>query len=346
MDYKLNLGAWGNVFAVPSCVVDNYIKLASGTSLKVLLYALRSADKGLCAKEIADALGLPEDDVADALTFWVQMGLFAQDGNVLSPAVQQAQPVVPKAILAVHREPVAANTKAEQAPLQSNVTRVSPDKSAVLSASDIAARLGQSEELSFLFRSVEQSFSRPLNHTEQRSLLSLHDWAGLPVDVILMAIEYCQSIDRMSIRSIETVATKWADMGINTHERAEVLIKELKQQNDVHRQIKATFGINRTLTPKERAFLDKWVTEYGFGFALIQLAYERTADNTGKLSFAYMNTILEAWHTKGIHTVEQANEEGNAYKRQTAVLQQAAANPSYNLDEFDKLGLKYTPKHS
>ena len=41
MNYNINLGGWNSIFAVPSDVVDKYIKIASGSNIKVLLYFLR-----------------------------------------------------------------------------------------------------------------------------------------------------------------------------------------------------------------------------------------------------------------------------------------------------------------
>ena len=37
MEYKLNLGSWNSVFAVPSDIVDKHLKLAGAVQLKVLL---------------------------------------------------------------------------------------------------------------------------------------------------------------------------------------------------------------------------------------------------------------------------------------------------------------------
>ena len=34
------------------------------------------------------------------------------------------------------------------------------------------------------------------------------------------------------------------------------------------------------------------------------MAYERTCLNTGGLSWAYMNKILQRWHEAGLHTAE------------------------------------------
>ena len=47
MEYFLNAGNFGSVFAVPISVVDNYIKLANEASIKVLLYMLRNNEQAL-----------------------------------------------------------------------------------------------------------------------------------------------------------------------------------------------------------------------------------------------------------------------------------------------------------
>lgn len=346
MDYRLNLGVWGSVFAVPSLAVDKFLRLASGTAIKVLLFALRSNERPLNPEEAARAVGRSVDDVEDALAFWIEQGLFAPAGDSLVPSEAGEGLSAPKsfamapaaALSLVQDEPPAPSAPAREA--HANVTRVRPDKPMPLSPGEIAGRVRTSPEITFLFASAEQSFARPLNHTEQRSLLSLHDWAGLPVDVILMALEYCQSTGRTGIRSVEKIAVSWADMGVNTLDKAEVLIRELKERNEILGRIKAVFGINRSLTPKERDYIERWVGEFHASFPLIRLAYERTVDNTGKISFAYMNTILDAWNKKGIKTVEAALDEASSYKKQTG----QAASPSYDLEEFEKLALARTPK--
>ena len=55
MEYFLNAGNFGSVFAVPISVVDNYIKLANEASIKVLLYMLRNNEQALSCKNISDA---------------------------------------------------------------------------------------------------------------------------------------------------------------------------------------------------------------------------------------------------------------------------------------------------
>ena len=38
MNCKIDLGGWNGIFAVPTDVVDKYMRIASGTSIKTLLY--------------------------------------------------------------------------------------------------------------------------------------------------------------------------------------------------------------------------------------------------------------------------------------------------------------------
>lgn len=42
---------------------------------------------------------------------------------------------------------------------------------------------------------------------------------------------------------------------------------------------------------------------------MIRLAYERTVEKIGKLSFPYIDSILSSWYKKGIKTPRQASEE-------------------------------------
>ena len=62
MEYQVNIGYWGNLFAVPTTVVDHFSRLASETQLKVLLYLLRNAGQSINAARIArDNANSPED---------------------------------------------------------------------------------------------------------------------------------------------------------------------------------------------------------------------------------------------------------------------------------------------
>ena len=57
----------------------------------------------------------------------------------------------------------------------------------------------------------------------------------------------------------------------------------------------------RNLTQAEEKYALSWL-DMGFEDAVIAMAYERTCLNTGGLNWAYMNKILQRWHSAGLHT--------------------------------------------
>lgn len=328
MQYNINLGAWKSVFAVPCEVVDEHLALASAVSLRILLYLLRHSGDDTTNESICKALKLKTEDVEDAILFWEQRGLIAVSDEEISPAARES---------AKQSTPA----KARPEPTQPRaVSKVTPAKAPVLSPGEIVARLKENAEVKSVFERAEECFGRPLNHTEQRSLLSMLDYLGLPGDVVLMILEYAKTSNVTSVRYIETIAVNWADRGINDHAQAEEEIRRLKERNSVEAQVKSLCEISRRLTPKESEFVQRWTQEFKQDLSLIELAYQRTAENTGKASFAYMGKILDSWHNKGITSTEQALAEADGHKKKVAQGKEA----SYDLDTFDQLALMYTPK--
>ena len=66
MNLSVHISGFGQMFGVPNAVVDQYLKLATPSQLKVLLYLLRSNRPNLAHDEIAKALGIPEELVEEA----------------------------------------------------------------------------------------------------------------------------------------------------------------------------------------------------------------------------------------------------------------------------------------
>ena len=92
MDYILHMGAWNSVFAVPTSLVDRYLKLAGKEQLQVLLWMLRHGGEAVAPETLARELGTDVDSVLDALDYWVQEGLLAGSKGELSPAMQEPSP--------------------------------------------------------------------------------------------------------------------------------------------------------------------------------------------------------------------------------------------------------------
>ena len=132
-----------------------------------------------------------------------------------------------------------------------------------------------------------------------------------------MLVCYCKDRARRrgssrnpSLRTIEKEAYAWAERGIDSIEEASAFIQAQNVRASRLSQLMGALQIRgRNLTPAEEKYAQSWL-EMGFDNESISMAYERTCLNTGGLNWAYMNKILQRWHSQGLHTA-QAVQNGD-----------------------------------
>ena len=107
------------------------------------------------------------------------------------------------------------------------------------------------------------------------------------------------------MRMIEKEAYRWADARIDTLEKAAAFMQSETKKNTRLGELCAMLGITgRRLTPAEERWLQAWA-DMGFANDAIELAFEKTCENTGGLTWKYMNSILERWNSQGLYTADQ-----------------------------------------
>jgi DnaD/phage-associated family protein len=330
MGFSINLGGWNSVFAVPSAVVDQHIKLAGSAQLKVLLWILRHAGENFDASVIAAALNMHPMDVNDAMQYWIETGLLIQDGESLSPG--EGADITQKTA-----EPLLEDVPAPD----HNVKELAPPRPRPLSrpqkpdAAFVAKRINECPEISYMMQEAQVILGKPISNGDCATLLMLHETDGLPVDVILMLLQYTVGIGKGNMRYIEKMAVSWADEGIDSHEKAEHKIRALSQGEKAWRLVQGVIGLDkRSPSTRELEAAQRWVVEWKFGDSLIREAYERCVDNKGKYILGYMDSILRRWHSEGIRTLEQAHMEKREKKSAPA-----GYTPSYDLDAYERTSI-------
>ncbi len=311
MEYQFDRGIWQNVFWVPSAV-EEHLASASGDEVKVLLAVLSCKRPKASSQEIARIAGVRADVVDAAVAYWVKKGILParlSGGEEASP-------------------PSEDKNETPSTALPPRRTEVTPP---VLTAGEIAQMVRENGEIAFLLQSAEALYGRPVSSTEQRGLVSMREWLGLPVDVILMVVKYCIGKGKGSIRYIQKTAAAWYDEGIRTHEAAEKHLKKITERDQSESQVQSMFGISgRSLSVNEKKYIDRWVKEYGFDMAMIREAYERTVDQIGKMSFPYINKILASWHDKGFRTPQEAQGEKTTSRTEKG---------SFDINDFEDMGI-------
>ncbi len=349
MDFQINPVSYKKVIAVPSVIVEENIRLASSTQLKVILYFLsHSDDKDLSAEKIAKELFIPGEDVRDALIFWCERGVLTNDA-VNSP-VQTQQSQIQETVITIEKTPI----EEEQPRVEKKVSDLPISRP---SHEQVAVRLQECEGFRDLFAEAQLTLGKTIGYDGQSVLIMMHDSYGLPFEVILMAVEYAVSQKKTGFSSIAKIGRMWHELEIDTLEGAMQYIEDHNIINETWNKLRALTDIaNRTPTEKQRKYLTSWLKEFGYSVDIIYCAYEESVDHTGKMSMPYMDKIITSWYKNGVKTVGDIQREKAKWEasRQTAAkpdtkkqtTQKKAA--SYDLDAFTKkaIGLKYKKKTS
>ena len=128
-------------------------------------------------------------------------------------------------------------------------------------------------------------------------------------------------VPRMSL--IKKTAYVWRRQGVDTAEAAEDYLKKQTRLRQREREILPLLDIvGRMPLDKEREYINSWV-DMGFPDDAIRLAYERTVWKKQSMNWPYMNSILNSWHKKGLHTVNeiQAGDSDHNRKKTAAPAQ-------------------------
>ena len=340
MNYKVNLAALDSSFRVPNALADNFIKLANPKHMIVLLWVLRHAQTPKSAEQIAEELHIDKAIVNEAIFYWIDNGFIVPEGVDgvttvrIEPVRQAPAPTAPKA-----SQPTADTPPAE------SEKRLG---SSMASDEEILQRAKESAEFKFLLQKSQQIYGRTISKAERSMLLSLMDYYGLPVEVILMLIQYAVSAGRTGTNYIHTVGICWAEEGIRTHEQAEEKIAVLQKSNKLWNAFVQQAGIaHRNPTKKQQAYFDKWTGEWQMSTELIACAYEEMLDAIDKVNYKYLDKILTTWHEADIQSLAQLQAFEKA-KASAAPKGSGDSAPSFSVDKFndyiESFDLKYEKK--
>lgn len=335
MNYRLDLGPWNQVFAVPCSLVDSHIKLAGKEQLQVILWLLRHGGQEVTPEALAQALGLSQDAVLDALDYWCDRGLLAASQGALMPVPQPdvQQPPAPEPGPVPRQDPDPA--PARELPSKKRLPR--PD------GSHVAARATESGAMRFLMQEAEAVLGKTLSPAMSALLVSITDDYGLPVDVTVMLLNYAAETGRVGTSYIDAVAREWSEAGIFSVPAAEERLRALGKIRRAWGRVSAAAGLNRRAPSKaegERA--SRWVDEWHFSDEMLSAAYDACAEHTGKFSAAYMDKVLTGWHEKGIRTLEDLEKSRRA--AQEKAQEEERGGKSYDIDALAELSTLDLPE--
>lgn len=299
MSYQIHLGQWNSIFAVPSAVVDQYIKLANEAQLKVLLYLLRHAGEDIPDSSLSDALHISAEEVANALQFWTECELLKEEKGIYTPSGHPTEAATAPA------KTVSEPDEKQKKP-HTTVSRAQRPDSLFVSK-----LLQEDPYLASLLEEVQSVLKKPLSSGDTATIVMLYDSFGLPCEVIGLLLNYLNSVGSANMRAIEKLGIRWSDEGIKTIADAEREIERMMSSREAWGRVSALLGIrnigNPTKSQLEHA--DRWLNLWGFSDEMITEAYERCVNTKGEYNIRYINAILQRWHEKNLKSLDALKQE-------------------------------------
>lgn len=330
MSFSINLGNWNSIFVVPTSVVDQHIKLAGAAQLKVLLWMLRNSEKNFAIEDLSAALGMHPADAKDATQYWVETGIISKKENTFYPGDINKNEEIEKTdeeIKNIH------SIEEKKDNLKTTLSRPQKPDSAF-----VATRILENPEVSSLMQEAQVILGRPISNGDSSTLLMLHDYYGLPVDVIIMVLQYAMSVGKANMRYVESVGISWAIEEIDTLEKAENKLIDLDKKNKAWNKVEKLMGLeHRSPTSKESEMVNRWINDWNYKDDMIKEAYERCVNAKGKYIALYIDSIIKRWNSLGIYTIDKANEENKSKSFQKDNIK--ARGPSYDIDEYEKCSI-------
>lgn len=297
-------------FILPSSIVDDGLKTVSGSFLKVILYVFKNISSPIDAQDISDKTGLDVGEVNDALYFWKEKGLLS-DGELSEQIIATPEPAKKP-----EETKPAAIIEAVTTPARPKKSITEPSR---LTHKEIAERLNESEEIRVLLRECANKLGS-FDDSYSSSLILLHDYYGLPTEVILVLLELADISGKpRNMNYIYKVGQNWSNREILTLEDADAELKHIQSQNAYWKDFCEITGFNKLKpTQSQSDMLTKWIERYHFSMSMLSCAYEEMSKRTDGTSFSYMDKILTKWYNEKIDTPDKARDANQRFFEETA----------------------------
>ena len=334
MGFKASLQSYKDVFVMPKTVVSQHLKLAGAVQLKVLLWLYANGGECESAEQIAKDIGMSSADVNDAMQYWLCAGLVLDSNE--SECEKASAPTENGGGEAKEEETLEKTETPDRA-----VVKIAASEPGRPTRFEAIKRASENREIAWLFGEAEVLFGHFVSDAERISMVWMVDGLGLVPAVVRMIIQHAAAQNKCNIRYIEKMAASWANLEIDTVEKAESHLMEIERRKKDWSTVCSTFGIEYRLpSEKEEKYATQWIREWKFTKKMLKLAYDTCVDARGSMNLAYINKILQNWFDNGINTPEKVEEDKNSKPAQKQPSGKSIVGKdgkkSYDISEYEK----------
>lgn len=278
---------------VENIFINEYMPQAPGDYVKVYLFALMYADfdKSMTNEALAKHLGMDDEDVLKAWTYWEKLGVIRKHFLKAGDKFHYQVEFINLKGLVYGKNP---RTREKDSEIPERLKGLMDDK-------DIKEMYGR----------IERITGRLFEGKEPMEILSwITDYNATP-EMILYAYSYCVKKKGHSNPSyVAAVVKEWANQGFKTTEQIEKYLEETDNRHYLYKRVLRALGFLRNATEEEKRIMDTWFDQMGFGIDRVLDACKKTTGISNP-NINYINTVLKAWSKGNEKTPSNIREGGS-----------------------------------
>lgn len=304
---------------IPDIFFSEYLSSAGGDYIKIYLYILflSKYDKDIKLNDLSKKLVLPLKVIQDGIKYWEDMGVLTKKttGYIINDIqeIELHKLYKPKTSLS-----------AEQ------IQKSADDQKRAQSIEYINNKYFSGLMPLSWYPDIELWFSK----------------YGFDEEVMIALFNYCFNKAALNRSYIQTVAEAWASNKIKTFSDLDNYYERQEKINVIIKSITKKLSLNRQLSQYERAYVEKWILDFGYSLDVIEIALKKTTSKANP-NFDYLNKLISDWYDKGLKTPDQVQKyiaDMKVKQKNVQNLQKATGYNQYNQRNYDNLDDLYVNK--
>ena len=171
---------------------------------------------------------------------------------------------------------------------------------------------------------------------------------GFDEQVMIALFDYCYKRSALHRNYVQTVAEAWYTNKVKTWNDLDAYYTKQEQLNKIKKSISKKMGKYNGLTQYEEAYIENWVTNFGYDMNVIELALKRTTYKQNP-TFEYINNIITDWHERNLKTPNEVNaflEQRKKQEKNTKELKAQTNKANYEQRQYSNLDFLYANNNS
>ena len=163
--------------------------------------------------------------------------------------------------------------------------------------------------------------------------------------VMIALFDYCYKRSALHRNYIQTVADAWAAHKIQTWNDLDKYYEQQENLNKIKKSIAKKLG-KYSLTQCEEAYIENWISNFGYDMSIIEIALKRTTFKQNP-TFEYINNIITDWHERNLKTPAEVTafiEQRKKQDKSTKNLINKVAKANYEQRQYANLDFLYANK--